>query len=340
MRKAKTWLIISISYVLAFAAAGAGEARNYQTWCKSFSTGENLACSTLTDHGGTYSYTPGVAPTIYSVPDNTLFNVQYEAAGHEKALFSMFVDSKVSSCVKGADCNFSNGEWDTQCVWNKVDGWVCTIYHQGARIKGAKINQYYLWTDYAVTNYIYLAPTGNKIIAPIITAVPAISYPENTGPLPNIVDLWFYTGDDKTPKQDLTYAIASQTNPGVVSCSPENTGSLSNIVDLWFYTGDDKTPKQDLTYAIASQTNPGVVSCSITSNRYIDCLTQPSANGFSDITFTAKDSSGAATSSTFRITITPANPAPPPTDAGARITVPLTPEGDTTPPENPSETQE
>jgi len=297
MRKAKTWLIISISYVLAFAAAGAGEARNYQTWCKSFSTGENLACSTLTDHGGTYSYTPGVAPTIYSVPDNTLFNVQYEAAGHEKALFSMFVDSKVSSCVKGADCNFSNGEWDTQCVWNKVDGWVCTIYHQGARIKGAKINQYYLWTDYAVTNYIYLAPTGNKIIAPIITAVPAISYPENTGPLPNIVDLWFYTGDDKTPKQDLTYAIASQTNPGVVSCS-------------------------------------------ITSNRYIDCLTQPSANGFSDITFTAKDSSGAATSSTFRITITPANPAPPPTDAGARITVPLTPEGDTTPPENPSETQE
>jgi hypothetical protein len=317
MRKAKTWSIILISFILVFAVTGAGEARNYQTWCKSFSTGENLACSTHTDHGGTYSYTPGVAPTIYNVPDNTLFNVQYEAVGHEKALFSMFVDSQVSSCTKGADCNFPNGEWETQCIWNKVDGWVCTIYHQGSKIKGAKINQYWLWADYAVTNYIYLALTGNKNIAPIITAVPAMSYPENTGSLPNIVDLWFYTGDDKTPEQDLTYAIASQTNPGVVSCS-------------------------------------------VTSNRYISCSTQPSANGSSDITFSAKDASGAAASSTFRITITPANPAPPPSAisanpapppsaifanpapppfAGEKLILPSTPAGDTTTSETPLETQ-
>jgi hypothetical protein len=116
MGKAKTWLIISIYFVLVFAVTGAGEARNYQTWCKSFSTGENLACSTHTNYGGTYSYTPSVAPTIYNVPDNTLFNVQYEAVSHEKSLFSMFVDSNVSSCIKGANCNFSNGKWETHCV--------------------------------------------------------------------------------------------------------------------------------------------------------------------------------------------------------------------------------
>jgi hypothetical protein len=306
MGKTKTWLIILISLILVLAFMGAGEARNYQTWCKSFSTGENLACSTLTDYGGTYSYTPGVAPKIYDVPDNTLFNVQYEAGGHEKALFSMFMDSQVSSCTKGANCNFSNGEWNTQCEWNKVDGWVCTIYNQEAPIKGAKINQYYLWTDYSITNYIYLALTGNKNIAPIITAVPAMSY-------------------------------------------PENAGSLSNIVDLWFYTGDDKTPEQGLTYAIASQTNPGVVSCSIASNRYINCLTQPSANGFSDITFSATDANGAAASSTFRITITPAKPAPPlsatsanpapsPSSAGTKFILPSTPAGGTTTTETPSET--
>jgi hypothetical protein len=296
MGKAKTCLIISISFILVFAVTGAGGARNYQTWCKSFSTGENLACSTHTDYGGTYSYTPSVAPTIYNVPDNTLFNVQYEAVGHEKSLFSMFVDSNVSSCIKGANCNFSNGKWETHCVWNNVDAWVCTIYHQGAKINGAKINQYWLWTDYVVTNYIYLALTGNKNSPPIITAVPAMSY-------------------------------------------PENTGSLSNIVDLWFYTGDDKTPKQDLTYAIASQSNPGVVSCSVTSNRYISCSTQPSANGFSDITFSAKDASGATTSSTFSITITPASPAPSPSAAGAKLTLPSTPAGDTITPATPSETQ-
>src|SRR5450830_106183 len=106
MGKAKTWSIISLSFILVFAVPGAVEARNYQTWCKSFSIGENLACSTFTDYGGTYSYTPSVAPTIYNVPDNTFFNVQYEAVGHEKALFSMFLDSNVSSCVKGANCNF------------------------------------------------------------------------------------------------------------------------------------------------------------------------------------------------------------------------------------------
>jgi hypothetical protein len=280
--------------MLAFTVAGAAEARSYYTWCKSFSTGENLACSTHTHYGGTYSYTPSVAPTIYDVPDNTLFNVQYEAVSHEKSLFSMFVDSNVSSCIKGANCNFSNGKWETQCAWNGQDAWICTIYYQQAQI-----NQYYLMADYAVRNYIYLALAGNSNSPPIITAVPAMSY-------------------------------------------PENTGSLSNIVDLWFYTGDDKTPKQNLTYAIASQTNPGVVSCSITSNRYISCLTQPSANGFSDITFSAKDASGATTSSTFSITITPANSAPSPSAARAILTLPSTPApaGDTTTPENPSETQE
>lgn len=292
MGKAKTWSIISLSFILVFAVPGAGEARNYQTWCKSFSIGENLACSTFTDYGGTYSYTPSVAPTIYNVPDNTLFNVQYEAVGHEKALFSMFLDSNVSSCVKGANCNFSNGKWGTQCVWNGLDSWVCTIYYQEAQI-----NQYYLLADYAVRNYRYLALSGSANSPPIITAVPVMSYPENTGP-------------------------------------------LSNIVDLWFYTGDDKTPKQDLTYAIASQTNPGVVSCSVTSNRYISCSTQSSANGFSDITFSAKDASGATTSSTFSIIITPANPAPSPSAAGAKLTLPSTPAGDTTTPATPSETQE
>ncbi|MBE0556466.1 MAG: hypothetical protein IH628_04455 [Proteobacteria bacterium] len=269
MGKARRWLILSILYILVSAVfTAAGEARNYQTWCKSFSTGENLACSTTTDHGGSYSYTPGVAPRIYNVPDSTLFNVQYEADGHEKALFSLFIDSQVSSCVKGANCNFSNGKWETQCVWNGVDSWVCTIYHQGALI-----NQYYLLADYAIRNYRYLALSGSANSPPIITAVPAMSY-------------------------------------------PENAGSLANIVDLWFYTGDDKTPKQDLLYAVTNQTNPGVVSCSVASNRYIDCATQPSANGFSDIIFSAKDAGGAMTSSTFRITINPANP-PPPADASA-----------------------
>ena len=278
--------------MLACTFTGAAEARIYYTWCKSFSTGENLACSTHTHYGGTYSYTPSVAPTIYDVPDNTLFNVQYEAVGHEKTLFSLFLDSNISSCTKGANCNFSNGKWETQCAWNGQDAWICTIFYQQAQI-----NQYYLMADYAVRNYIYLALTGNSNSPPIITAVPAMSY-------------------------------------------PENTGLLSNIVDLWFYTGDDKTPKQNLTYAIASQTNPGVVSCSVTSNRYINCLTQPSSNGFSDITFSAKDASGATTSSTFSITITPANPAPSPSAAGAKLTLPSTPAGDTTTPENPSETQE
>ena len=292
MGKGKTWLIISMLFILLFAVTGTGGARNYQTWCKSFSTGENLACSTHTDYGGTYSYTPGVAPTVYNVPDNTLFNVQYQAAGHEKALFSMFLDSNVSSCIKGANCNFSNGKWGTQCVWNGLDSWVCTIYYQEAQI-----NQYYLLADYAVRNYRYVALSGSSNSPPIITAVPAMSY-------------------------------------------PENTGSLSNIVDLWFYTGDDKTPKQDLTYVIVSQTNPGVVFCSVTSNRYIGCSTQPSANGFSNITFSAKDASGATTSSTFGITITPANPVPSPSAAGVKLTLPSTPAGETTTPATPVETQE
>jgi hypothetical protein len=262
MGKAKTWSIISISLILVFAFMGAGEARNYQTWCKSFSTGENLACSTYTDYGGSYSYTPGVAPTIYNVPDNTLFNVQYEAGGHEKGLFSMFLDSQISSCTAGADCTVSNGRWETRCVWNGVDSWICTIYYQEEQI-----NQYYLLVDHSVRDYRYLALSGNSNSAPIITAVPA-----------------------------KTYA--------------ENAGSLSNIVDMWFYTGDDRTPKQGMAYSITGQTNPGVVSCSISSNRYINGSTQPSAHGFSDITFSATDAGGATTSSTFRITITPANPAP------------------------------
>ena len=287
MGRASVWSILPISLVLVFAFTATGDARNYQTWCKSFSTGENLACSTHTDYGGTHSYTPGVAPTIYDVPDNTFFNVRYEAGGHEKALFSMFLDSQVSSCVKGADCSFANGKWATRCVWNGADAWVCTVYYQEAQI-----NQYYLLADYRVRNYRYLALSGSSNSPPIITDVPAMFYPEGTGSLPNIVDLWFYTGDDRTPKQDLTYAIVRQTNPGVVSCS-------------------------------------------VTSNRYISCSAQASANGFSDITFSAKDASGATTSSAFRITITPANPAPSKTAAGGKLALPATSAGDTTPPETP-----
>jgi hypothetical protein len=292
MGKSKTWLIISILFIIEIAFMGVGEARSYQTWCKSFSTGENLACSTHTDYGGTYSYTPGVAPTIYSVPDNTLFNVQYEAVGHEKSLFSMFVDSNISSCTEGANCNFSNDKWETQCGWNGQDAWVCTVYYQETQI-----NQYYLLAGYIVRNYRYLTLAGNINSPPIITAVPAISYPENTSPLPNIVDLWFYAGDDRTPKQDLIYAIASQTNPGVVFCS-------------------------------------------VSSNRYISCSTQPSAKGFSDITFSVKDASGAMTSSTFRITITSSNPVPLPSAAGAKLTLPSSPAENTIIPATPSESQE
>lgn len=276
---------------MAIAVAGAGEARDYHTWCKSFSTGENVACSTHTDYGGTHSYTPGIKPASYDVPDNTLFNVQYEAAGHEKALFSMFLDSNVSSCSKGANCNFSNGKWDTQCVWNGLDAWICTIYYQETQI-----NQYYLLSDYAVRNYRYLALSGNANHPPIITAVPAMSF-------------------------------------------PENKGSLANIVDLWFYTGDDRTPKQELTYAIVDQTNRGVASCSVSSNRYVSCTTQPSANGYSDITFSAKDAAGATTSSTFRITITPAKPGPSPSAAGEIPTSPAKTAGEAMTPKNPLETK-
>jgi len=147
MGQTRTGSLLALSFMLMFAFMGTGEARNYQTWCKSFSTGENLACSTFTDYGGLYAYTPGVAPKIYAVPDNTLFNIRYEAPGHEQALFSLFVDSQVSSCEKGTDCNFSNGKWQTRCLWNNVDAWVCTIYHQEAQI-----NQYYLLADYVVRN--------------------------------------------------------------------------------------------------------------------------------------------------------------------------------------------
>jgi hypothetical protein len=193
--------------------------------------------------------------------------------------------------VKGTDCNFSTGKWETHCVWNNVDSWVCTISHQGAQI-----NQYYLLADYVVRNYRYLALAGNKNSAPLITDIPAMSY-------------------------------------------AENTGLLSNIVDLWFYTGDDKTPKQNLSYAVTNQTNPGVVSCSVSSNRYISCSTQPSANGFSEITFSVKDATGATTSSTFRITITAANPAAS-TPVGNTLIIPSTPERDAPVPEAPAETPE
>jgi len=279
--------------MLVSAAAGTGEARSYYTWCKSFATGENLTCSTHTNFGGTHSYIPGTAPKIYDVPDNTLFNVQYEAPGHEKSLFSMFVDSKVSTCEKGADCSFSNDKWKTRCTWNGLDAWICTIYHQEAKIPEAKINQYYLQADYLVRNFIYLAPSGSSNNPPMITAVPAISYPENRGSLPNIVDLWFYTGDDRTPQQDLIYTIVSQTNPGVVSCS-------------------------------------------IASNRYINCLTQPSANGVSDVTFSAKDASGATTSSTFSITITPVKQTPSPSRADTKLILPSTPAVETASPAAPA----
>jgi hypothetical protein len=291
MGKVKLSLMLSISLILVVVVAGKGEARKYQTWCKSFSTGENIACSTHTEYGGTYSYTPSVAPTIYNAPDNTLFNVKYEAADHEKALFSMFLDSQISSCMKGTDCNFSTGKWETHCVWNNVDSWVCTIYNQGAQI-----NQYYLLADYVVRNYRYLALSGNKNSAPLITDVPAMSY-------------------------------------------AEDAGLLSNIVDLWFYAGDDRTPKQNLSYAVTSQTNPGVVSCAVSSNRYINCSTQPAANGFSDITFSVKDANGATTSSTFRITITAANPTAS-TPAGNTLMIPSTPERDAPAPETPPETPE
>lgn len=288
MEKAKSSFILSLSILLVVSVAGSGEAMKYQTWCKSFSTGENLVCSTHTDHGGTHSYTPGVAPTIYEVPDNTLFNVRYEAAEHEKALFSMFLDSQISSCVKGTNCNFSNGKWETRCAWNNLDSWVCTISHQGA-----PINQYYLLTNYTVRNYKYLALAGNKNSPPIITDVPAMTY-------------------------------------------PQNAGLLSNIIDLWFFTGDDRTPKQNLIYTVTNQTNPGVVSCAVSSNRYISCSTQPSANGFSDITFSAKDATGATTSSTFKITITAANPT---ASKPARDTfrIPATLESVTSAPESPAE---
>jgi hypothetical protein len=295
MGKVKVSFILSISLILIIAVAGTGEARKYQTWCKSFSTGENIACSTHTEYGGTYSYTPSVAPTIYNAPDSTLFNVRYEAADHEKALFSMFLDPQISSCVKGTDCNFSTGRWETHCVWNNVDSWVCTIYYQGAQI-----NQYYLLTDYVVRNYRYLALAGNKNSAPLITDVPAMSF-------------------------------------------AENAGLLSNIVDLWFYAGDDRTPKPNLSYAVTSQTNPGVVSCAVASNRYINCSTQPAANGFSDITFSVKDAGGATTSSTFRITITaasPTAPTPTPTPTQNTLMIPSTPERDTPAPETPAETPE
>jgi hypothetical protein len=290
MEKTKLSAILLTPLILVLAVTGSGEARKYQTWCKSFSTGENLACSTHTDYGGVYSYTPSVPPTIYNVPDNTLFNVKYEAADHERALFSMFVDSQISSCEKGANCNFSTGKWETRCVWNNVDSWVCTIYYQGAQI-----NQYYLLTDYIVRNYRHLALAGNKNSAPIITDVPSISY-------------------------------------------AENIGLLSNIVDLWFYTGDDRTPKHNLIYAVTNQTNPGVVSCSVAANRYISCSTQPSANGFSDITFSAKDTNGATTSSTFRITISPAGP-PASKPSGDALIIP-TLERDAPAPEAPAETPE
>ena len=282
--------VLLISLILIFAFPYMGAARNYQTWCKSFSTGENVACSTHTDYGGNYSYAPGVAPTIYKVPDNTLFNVKYEAADHEKAIFSMYFDAQISSCVKGSNCNLSNGKWGTQCVWNGVDGWVCTVHYQEAQVA-----QYWLWTNYAVTNYIYLALAGNKNSAPIITAVPAMSFPENAGVLTNIVDLWFYTGDDGM--------------------------------------------KKNLMFAVTNQTNPGVISCSVSANRYISCSTQPSANGFSDITFSAKDAGNATTSSTFRITITPANPkASKP--AGDIIIIPSIPDRATPAPEPQPENQE
>lgn len=292
MGTVKQCLLIAISSFLLSAVTGTGEARNYQTWCKSFSTGENLACSTLTDYGGSYSYITGVAPKIYSVPDNTLFNVQYEAGNHETALFSMYLDSQISSCTKGANCNFSNGKWGTRCVWNGVDAWVCTIHYQEAQI-----NQYYLLADYSVRNYRYLAQSGNVNSPPIITDVPAISFPQETASLPNIVDLWFYTGDDRTPKQDLAYAIVKQTNPGIVSCS-------------------------------------------IASNRYISCSVSPSASGFSEITFSAKDAQGATASSTFRITISPAKPAPSPSAAGGTFTLPTVDRGGTSTPATPSEPPE
>jgi hypothetical protein len=205
------WSILAVSLLLVFARAG--EARNYQTWCKSFATGENLACTTITDYGGSHPYSPGVPPTPYTVPDNTLFNVRYEAGGHEKALFSMFIDSQISTCAKGGNCSFSRGPWETRCIWNSVDSWVCTVTH-----REAVINQYYLLADFAVRNYRYLAADGSNS-PPVITAVPAVSYPENAGSLSNIVDLWFYAGDDRTPKQQLSYAIVSQTNPALVSCS-------------------------------------------------------------------------------------------------------------------------
>ncbi len=213
-----------LAAVLLLVFAGVAEARNYQTWCKSFATGENIACTTITDYGGSHRYTPGVAPTAYTVPDNVLFNVLYEAGGHEKALFSMFVDAQVSTCTRGADCTFSNGPWQTRCAWNGVDSWVCTITHQEA-----VINQYYLLADFTVRNFRYLAASGSNN-PPIITAVPAASYPENAGSLPDIVDLWFYSGDDRTPKNELRYAIVSQTNPAVVSCSVTANRYLSCTV--------------------------------------------------------------------------------------------------------------
>lgn len=281
MRKTKTCFILSVA-LLFFAAAGRGEARDYYTWCKSFSTGENLACTTQTEYGGAYAYTPGTAPAIYNVPDNKLFNVRYEAPGHETALFSMYLDSKVSSCVKGSDCHFSHDGWETRCVWNGQDAWVCTIDHQAAKLPGVSINQYYLQTDYSVRNYRYLAPAGNSNSPPIIAAVPAMSFPENAGALPKIVDLWFYTGDDRTSKPDLTYSIVSQTNPGVVSCS-------------------------------------------VVENRYIDCLTQPSANGTSEITFSVKDAGGATASSPFSLRITPVKSSPGRPQTDSKFILPSTP---------------
>ena len=293
MKKGNLPSLLSLSVLLVAVLFGNGEARKYQTWCKSFSTGENVACSTHTDYGGTYSYTPSVAPTVYQVPDNTLFNVRYEAPNHQKALFSLFVDSQVSTCRKGSDCGFTNGKWETRCAWNKVDSWVCTICHQG-RV----INQYYLLSDYVVRNYRYLAPTGNANSPPIITDVPPLSF-------------------------------------------KESSDTLANMVDLWFYAGDDHTPKSRLTYAVTNQSNPGVVNCSVTANRYISCSPQPSANGFSDITFSVKDAGGATTSSTFRITITPAGATAAAPEAST-LRIPAPPVGDSPAPasaETPPETQ-
>jgi hypothetical protein len=201
--------------ILLLALAIAAEARTFYSGCFNGyvnSTINKTGC-TYTSSYGTSTYVPGSAPPAWAVTENSYFPLQYSAAGYETVSYSIYLDSNVFASCAGGGCNYTASPWQTECIPSPGAKWHCSLYYNSAYY-----NSYYVLTDDTVMSYVYISQSGVNN-PPAIMPVVNLTYNEDAGTLSNIVDMWAQTADDKTVDESMTFALISQTNTSVISCS-------------------------------------------------------------------------------------------------------------------------